>query len=324
MFDFTLTVDDLEFIGKDLVRPECVLCTRNGAVFVADGRGGVVRITPDGSQQAFLATDRPLMPNGIALQADGSFLLADLGTETGTGGIVRLARDGTTTDVLTQVDGVDLPPSNYVLADAKGRIWLTVSTRLSPRFLGYRASADDGFIVLLDDKGARIVADGLGYTNEVQIDPSGEWLYVNETFGRRLSRLRIGDDGSLGEPETVTEFGHGVFPDGLTFDADGGVWITSVVSNRVIRVVADGSQHVVLEDSDAGYLDEVEKAYADDAMGRQHVESVRSRVLRNISSLAFGGDDLKTVYVGNLLGDTLATFRSPIAGLEQAHWSFDV
>jgi sugar lactone lactonase YvrE len=46
----------------------------------------------------------------------------------------------------------------------------------------------DGFIVRVDDAGARIVADGLGYTNEVQLDPSGERLYVNETFGRRLSR----------------------------------------------------------------------------------------------------------------------------------------
>jgi sugar lactone lactonase YvrE len=324
MFEFTLTVDDLDFLGKDLVRPECVLCTRNGAVFVADGRGGVVRIAPDGSQQAFLATDRKMLPNGIAVQADGTFLLADLGAGSETGGIVRLARDGTTTDVLTQVDGVDLPPSNYVLADAKGRVWLTVSTRLSPRYLGYRADADDGFIVLLDDGHARIVADGLGFTNEVQTDPSGDWLYVNETFGRRLSRLRIGDDGTLGPRETVTEFGHGVYPDGLTFDCEGGVWITSVVSNRIIRVAPDGSQHVVLEDCDDDFLDEVEAAYAADTMGQAQVSTVKSRVLRNISSLAFGGDDLKTVYVGNLLGDTLATFRSPIAGLVQAHWSFDI
>jgi sugar lactone lactonase YvrE len=324
MFDFILTVDDLDFVGKDLVRPECALCTKNGAVFVADGRGGVVRIAPDGGQQAFLATDRTIMPNGIALQADGTFLLADLGSETGTGGVVRLARDGTTSDVLSELDGVPLPPSNYVLADAKGRIWLTISTRLNPRDLGYRSSCDDGFIVLIDDTGARLVADGLGYTNEVQTDPSGDWLYVNETFGRRLSRLRIGEDGSLGPRETVAEFGHGVYPDGLTFDREGGIWITSVISNRIIRVDADGSQHVVIEDGDPDYTEEVEKAFLADAMDRGHLAGVPSPVLRNVSSLAFGGGDLKTVVVGNLLGDRLATFRSPVAGLEQAHWSFKI
>jgi sugar lactone lactonase YvrE len=324
MFDFTLTVDDLDFVGKDLVRPECALCTSNGAVFVADGRGGIVRIAPDGSQQVFLATDRKVMPNGIALQADGSFLMADLGPGTGTGGVIRLRRDGTTEGVLTEIDGAPLPPSNYVLADAKGRIWLTVSTRLNPRYLGYRMSCDDGFIVLLDDKGPRIVADGLGFTNEVQTDPSGDWLYVNETFSRRLSRLRIGDDGSLGPRETVAEFGHGVYPDGLSFDCEGGVWITSVISNRIIRVDTDGSQHVVIEDGDPDYTDEVEKAFLADQMDRPHLENVPSPTLRNVSSVAFGGNDLKTIVVGNLLGDRLATFRSPVAGLEQAHWSFDI
>jgi len=35
--------------------------------------------------------------------------------------------------------------------------------------------------------------------------------------------------------------------------------------------------------------------------------------LKNIASVSFGGADLKTVYLGNLAGDRIATFRSPIA-----------
>ena len=30
--------------------------------------------------------------------------------------------------------------------------------------------------------------------------------------------------------------------------------------------------------------------------------------------------DLKTVYLGSLMGHTLPTFRSPVAGLPMAHW----
>ena len=52
-------------------------------------------------------------------------------------------------------------------------------------------------------KPARIVADGLGYTNEAVLDARGEWLYVNETFARRTTRFRIGADASLAAPETV-------------------------------------------------------------------------------------------------------------------------
>ena len=318
-----VAVDDLEFVGSGLNRPECVLCTANGAVFVADWAGGVTRIAPDGSQTRYLSNDSmEIRPNGIGLRADGSFLLAHLGAETG--GVFQLDPDGTLRPLLVEVDGAALPPSNYVLEDEQGRLWLTVSTRLMPRHLGYRTDVADGFIVLLDDKGARIVADGLGYTNEIQFDASGEWLYVNETFSRRLSRFRVDADGRLSGRETVAEFGAGTFPDGLTFDGEGALWITSIVSNRVIRLSPNGEREVVLEDSDPDHLNRVEAAYVAGDLGRPHLDGVKSRRLMNISSLAFGGPDLKTAYLGCLLGDAIASFRSPVAGRPPLHWEYDI
>jgi len=318
-----VSLADVRFSGSGLNRPECVLCTARGDIFSADWRGGVAHIRPDGTQ-AFYGGEAPggraMRPNGVALRRDGSFLLADLGEEAG--GLFHLTREGRVTPLLEAVDGVALPPSNFVLEDALGRIWLTVSTRLKPRSLGYRAGVADGFIVLLDGGGARIVADGLGYTNEVALDASGQWLYVNETFSRRLSRFRIGAGASLGAKEVVTEFGAGTFPDGLTMDAEGGVWITSIVSNRVIRVAPDGAQTVLLEDADADHLKWVEAAYQAGELGRPHLDNVKSVKLRNISSLAFGGPDLRTAYLGCLLGDTIASFRSPVAGLPPAHWHY--
>lgn len=315
----TLYLEDLTFVGRDLKRPECVLCTSDGSVFAADWEGGVTRIAPDGGQTRWLAEGEDwVRPNGVALRRDGNFLLTHLGDETG--GVFRLDRDGTLRPVLTEVEGAPLPPTNYVLEDAQGRLWITVSTRLRPRILGCRADVADGFIVLLDDRGARIVADGLGYTNEVQFDAEGRYLYVNETFGRRLSRFRVAADGALSDYETVAEFGPGTFPDGLAFDAEGAIWIASIVSNRVIRVQPDGRQEVILEDSDAAHLDWVETAYAAGDLTRPHLDRIESRRLKNISSLAFGGPDLKTVYLGCLLGDSLARFRAPVAGRPPLHW----
>ncbi len=315
----TQSLEDLTFVGRDLKRPECVLCTSGGSVFAADWEGGVTRIAPDGAQTRTLAKDDDwVRPNGIALCRDGSFLLAHLGDESG--GVFRLDRDGALRPVLTEVDGAPLPPTNYVLEDAVGRLWITVSTRLRPRILGCRGDAADGFIVLLDEKGARIVADGLGYTNEVQFDAEGRHLYVNETFGRRLSRFRVRSDGALTDYEVVAEFGPGIFPDGLAFDAEGAIWIVSIVSNRVIRVQPDGRQEVVLEDSDAAHLDWVETAYVAGELTRPHLDRIESRRLKNISSLAFGGPDLRTVYLGCLLGDSLARIRAPVAGRPPLHW----
>ncbi|MEO8835582.1 MAG: SMP-30/gluconolactonase/LRE family protein [Caldimonas sp.] len=320
---FPLSLRDLEFVGSGLVRPECVLATQSGALFTADWRGGVA-ITRAGASTELVvpasAPPRPMRPNGIALRRDGSFLLADLGETRG--GVYALARDGRLTPFLESVDGIDLPPTNFVFEDGAGRIWITVSTRRVPRASAYRADVADGFVVVVDARGARIVAEGLGYTNEAMLSPDGAWLYVNETFGRRLSRFRVAADGSLGARETVTTFGQGTYPDGLAFDSEGGIWVTSIVSNRVIRVAPSGEPTIVLEDVDAEHVEWCEAAFVDGTLGRQHLDRAGGRVLRNISSLAFGGADLRTAYLGCLQGDAIASFRSPVVGHPPVHWRY--
>jgi len=321
---FPVKLSDLEFTGHDLNRPECVLCTSNGRIYSADwrGNGGVGILEPDGSQWLLESRDPGLQvkPNGICLLPEGSLLLTHLGAEDG--GVFRLDADGTLSPYLLEVEGMPLPPTNYAHLDANGRLWITVSTRLIPRALGYRADNADGFLVMMDERGARIVADGLGYTNECLVHPDGKRLYVNETFTRKLTAFDIADDGSLHNRSIITEFGVGTFPDGLAFDAEGGVWITSIVSNRVIRVDARGQQTLVLEDNDPGHLDWVEQAFQKGEMGRPHLDNVKSQQLRNISSLAFGGADLRTAWLGCLLGDSIARFTSPIAGFAPPHWHF--
>ncbi len=318
-----LTLDSLAFVGDGLVRPECVLATAAGHLYTADWRGGVAHLCADGSQQLYVGRGPDglqLKPNGIALLRDGSFLLAHLGAEDG--GVFRLQRNGLVAPWLMQVEGIDLPPTNFVVEDGAGRFWITVSTRLRPRALGYRRSCNDGFIVRVDGRGAAIVADGLGYTNEVAVHPGGQWLYVNETFARRLSRFALHADGTLGAREVVTEFGPGTFPDGLAFDEDGHAWVVSIVSNRLIRVAPDGTQTLWLEEADDAHLAWVEAAFETGDMNRPHLDGTPSTRLRNISSIAFAGADRRTAVLGCLLGDRLATLRLPVAGVAPTHWSF--
>ena len=300
-----------EPFGRDLHRPECVHCTAQGDVFVSDWRGGVTRIRSDGSQQLFKG-DRAVKTNGFAILPDRSFLLAHLGDDDG--GVFRLASDGALSVFLD-----DLPPTNFVHAHGD-TVYVTVSTRLVPRTLARKPGYADGFIVCVDRRGTRVVAEGLGYTNECKVDPTRKWLYVNETFGKRLSRFALRPDGDLGARETVAEFGAGTFPDGLDFDAEGGVWITSVFSNRLIRIAPGGEQRVLLEDNDSRFVARIEEQFARGELVQDVHPEVPAKLIRNLSSSAFGGEDLRTLYLGCLQDSRIYRMPSPVAGARPPHW----
>ena len=301
----------VEPFGKDLNRPECVHCTAQGEVFVSDWRGGVMRILADGTQQ-LIKGDRLVKTNGFAILPDRSFLLAHLDDHEG--GVFRLTCAGELSVFLD-----DLPPTNFVFVHDE-KTYVTVSTRLVPRTLARKPGHADGYIICVDRRGARVVAEGLGYTNECKVDPTGKWLYVNETFGKRVSRFALRADGDLGARETLAEFGAGTFPDGLDFDAEGGVWITSVFSNRLIRIAPDGGQSVLLEDNDPAFVARIEAQFARGELVRDVHPEVPAKLVRNLSSSAFGGQDLRTLYLGCLQDSRIYRMPSPVAGARPPHW----
>ncbi len=312
-------VSALEPYGTGLSRPECVLATRSGDVFVPEWPGGVTVVHSDGQTHTWRAVSSTvdLRPNGIAITSDGAFLIANLGDD---GGVWRLDRSGRLTPVLTEVDGVQLPPANFVTVDEQDRIWISVSTRMAPRQQAWRADVADGFVVLIDAAGPRIVADGLGYTNEVRPDPTGQWLYVVETFGRRLRRFPIRAPGVLGAAEAVFSMGDGFFPDGFAFDEEGGVWVTSLVCNRLLRFHNDRIE-IVLEDVNTDFVDQVERAFASRTMAAEHLGRIPRTLLQQVTSVAFGGPDRRTVYLGSLHATCLYRFRTSVSGATLPHWS---
>ena len=320
-----LSKDDFTFLGKNLKRPECVVATKKGDLFVShagDG-GGIVRLSESGDLDFFIAKagDIPVgfIPNGFALLPDGSFLIANVGDE---GGIYNLDRDGTLTPFLTEIEGKTLPACNFVYRDELDRVWISVSTWARDRDESFKKDIADGFIILVDDRGARIVADDVGFANENKVDPSGQWLYVNETMGRSICRYSIDGKGELGKRETYASYGVGIFPDGFDFDVEGGIWCTSVVSNRIVRINPDGSQINVFDGSDLNTVSTAEEAYQNGTYTREHLVAGNESILGNCASIGFGGSDLKTAFIGSLASDRIAAFRSPVAGITPPHWNF--
>lgn len=309
----------IEFIGKGLVRPECVLTGPSGELYVSHFGGGLTVISPGGEQRDILAKDAgfDLQTNGFAITPNGDFLIANLGEN---GGVWRLSADGSLAPFLMEVDGQALPPANFVSIDEEGGTWITVSTRRRPRTQAYTAEIADGFLVYVGADGAWIAADGLGYTNEAHRRPGDDWIYVNETFAKQLSRFPILGPGRLGPKQVVHRFGHGEFPDGLWFDEDGGILVTCIISNKLIRIAADGEASTVLEEDCPAHVNDAEAAFQSGTMDARYLTQTPAKHLKNISSIAFGGLDRQDAYLGCLLDDKIVRTRMECPGVTPPAW----
>jgi sugar lactone lactonase YvrE len=328
---FTVDRAAIGFVGEGLQRPECILAEPDGSLWSADARGGVVHIRPDGSQQLiaqalddrFGATadeaerfTKGTLPNGLAFDADGSILISNFGTDR----LERMTRDGRTEVMLDTVDGTPIGKVNFVLRDRQGRIWLTVSTKIVNWMAAISPRIADGYVAVLDDRGARIVADGFAFTNEIRFDAAEEWLYVVETTGRRITRLRIGDDAAVTAREVFGPSDTGGFIDGIAFDAHGNLWGTHVMSDRIFAITPGGDFRVILDDDNPGPSAALYEAFARDAVTPDHMLACGGTIAPWFASVTFGGADLRTVYIGSLRGTRIPYFRSPVAGLPMAHW----
>ncbi|MCB1389264.1 MAG: SMP-30/gluconolactonase/LRE family protein [Rhodobacteraceae bacterium] len=328
---FVVTAGDLWYLGEDLQRPECILAEPDGSLWSADARGGVVHIRPDGTRTLIAqaldtrfgaTTDEAdrftqgTLPNGLAFDTDGSILISNFGTDR----LERMTRDGRTSVILDTIDGTPIGKVNFVLRDSRGRIWLTVSTRIVNWMAAISPRYADGYVAVLDNDGARIVADGFMFTNEIRFDAAEEWLYVVETTGRRITRLRIGAGATVEARETFGPRDTGGFIDGIAFDSYGNLWGTHVMSDRLFAITPEGEFRVLLDDDNPEPSAALYEAFARDAVTPNHMLACGGTIAPWFASVTFGGPDLRTVYIGSLRGNRIPAFRSPVAGLPMVHW----
>ncbi|MDV2477580.1 SMP-30/gluconolactonase/LRE family protein [Rhodococcus zopfii] len=308
---------DLSHIGSGLNRPECVLAARDGSLYTGDWTLGIARIAPDGTTGPAVETDliaHGFRPNGIAMTADGDFLFANMGKA---GGVWRVGRRGEARPYATELDGTPIPRTNFVLVDGD-RTWITISSsgRNHDRFT---AEENTGQILLVQDGKVIVAAEGLNWTNELRISPDRKYLFVNETFACRTTRYDIAAGSLLSNPVRITYPGD-TYPDGMAFDAEGSLWIVCVISNRLIRIAPDLSWTILFEDVNHRELDTIASAHAEARLTWDQISQSRGSRVSNLSSIAFGGPDLKTLYLGGLGNREVQVLRSPVAGLPMGHW----
>lgn len=331
---FRVAEADIGFYGTNLRRPECILAQRNGTLWCSHPCG-VMRIDLDGLETVIGDTGYTgfqdaadeasrygsgSLPTGIALMPDRSMVVANFGLNR----FERISPDGRVSTWLDTLDGKPLGKANFAYLDARGRLWLTVSVR-HPSWVEAVKSGNfhDGLVLLADDKGIRVAADGLSFTNEVRLDAKGEYLYVVETFGFRISRFKVAADGSLSGKETFGPSRLPIHPDGIAFDQAGNLWIVAPIDEKVVAITPEGELLTILDFGKPDRIAEYNAAAEKGDFSFDRVWACGWDKNPLLTGLAFGGPDLRTVFIGSLGGRKLPMFRSPVAGLPPAHWNWE-
>jgi len=334
ILNFQIDKCDIRYVGYALQRPECILAEPDGTLWAADARGGVVKINPDGNQQVitqkysdhFISSvteaSRYLegtLPNGLAFTRNGDILISNFGTDR----LEIMSRDGKSRVLADSIEGAPIGKVNFVLRDSQDRIWVTVSTKIKNWMHALRTDLSDGYIVLYENGTFRIVADGFRFTNEIRMDAKEQFLYVAETTGGCISRLRVTRKGELRDREIFgpSKLGAGGWPDGIAFDSYGNLWGTMVYSDKLFVLTPDGDLKILLDEGDPEKVEALEQAFMHNAVTEEVLFATGRGIAPWMASVTFGGPDLKTIYIGSLKGSRIPFFRAPAAGLPMVHWT---
>jgi gluconolactonase len=333
ILDFGIDKSALQYAGNGLQRPECILAEPDGSLWIADARGGVMHLRSDGHQQAITqhhsdffghaATEASrylegTLPNGLAFAENGEILIANFGTDR----LEIMTRSGESRVLADHIDGQPIGKVNFVLRDSRNRIWITVSTRVQNWMNALRPDLADGYIARYIDGAFRIVAEGFHFTNEIRMDMREEYLYVAETTGGCISRVRVSENGELGQPEIFgpSSLGKGAWPDGIAFDSFGNLWGTMVYSDKLFALTPQGDLRIFLDEGDPQKVAALETAFLNNRVTEELLFATGQGIAPWMASVTFGGHDLRTLYIGSLRGNNIPYFHAPVPGLPMVHW----
>jgi gluconolactonase len=314
MDETTIEVTGLRAVGRGVDRPEHVVVAGDGRVFASDMASAVAELIDENAVRHIGTAGGE--PNGIAIDRDGHILIANWGL-----GVLQ-DLDPVTGAITTllggQLDGRPLRWLNFVLVDSVGALWCSVSTMADDLIDTIARGTADGFLfrVAPDRQSARVVADAVSFPNCMALDRDEDYLYVVRTVAADVVRFPIHGE-TLGPPERFgpplggrrpDEFGPDQgrlladpqvgrrwgMADGCAFDAEGNLWVTLVLANRIVAISPDGQAQTVLDDPNG-------------------------ELLSAPTSIAWGGQDMRDIYVGSIATPYVLKGRSSVPGLPMVH-----
>jgi sugar lactone lactonase YvrE len=254
-----------------------------GTLFVPNfQRDGTIGKVPPGSSHSELFTKLPTgsIASGTRFDLDGRMYLADFKRHN----VFVIERGQTTPRVYFHSDKFNQPNDLAVAAD--GTLYAS-----DPNFAkgtgqiwriarGLEGKANGALMTSERNK--------MGVTNGIDLSPDGETLYVSESPTREVWAYRL-QQGNLAMPRLVMRFEGPPNSelDGLRIDADGTIFVARPGNGTVAMLTPEGNllREIALKG-------------------------------KTPSNLTFGGPDGKTVFVTQVDGRFIETFRVERAGRE--------
>jgi sugar lactone lactonase YvrE len=268
---------------------------------LTSGAKGIHQLTPKGESKVWR---EKAGTNGLLFDRDGALVCCEPVARS----VSRVSRDGKRTVLTDSFGGKKYNQPNDLTIDSKNRIYFS-DPRYGPRDDMQQKDADGKTIegvyrIDTDGKVSRIIGREVDRANGVLVSADDKFLFVadnnNDKGGaRKLWRFDLNADGSvdLKSQKLLYDWKLGRGPDGIKQDAKGRLYVAGGLNkpNPPAEPADDVKGGVYVIDPDSGKLLAFLAVPTDE-----------------VTNCAFGGADLKTLYVTG--GGTLYSARTETPG----------
>jgi gluconolactonase len=273
-----LPIEEFQIFATNIDHPECIAFDQAGDLWAGGESGQIYRIPSDGKAQ--LVTTMGGFCAGLAFSPANELFVCNPSL-----GLVKVNRSGEFSVFATQASEHKLVCPNYGLFDSNGNYYVSDSGQWKK---------NNGFLIRYTPEGhGKIIGGPFGYANGLALSADEKYLFMVESNTDSVFRFELNQNGDVG-PAELYAVECGRFPDGLTLDAEGNLYVCCYASDEIWRISPERQKTLFAWDRWA-------------------------ILLGSPTNMAFGGKDFDELYVANLARTTITRAKTGRKGMPLAN-----